>query len=45
MSLAQVERLSLSEAGLSPYGALACATVNAAECLGRSNQFGKVESG
>jgi imidazolonepropionase-like amidohydrolase len=35
----------LVEAGLSPYEALACATVNAAECLNRLAEFGTVEEG
>ncbi|UCF98816.1 MAG: amidohydrolase family protein [Spirochaetaceae bacterium] len=39
------ELANLVAAGLSPYEALACATVNAAECLGRSHEFGTVEIG
>lgn len=35
----------LVEAGFSPYEALTCATVNAAECLNRLAEFGTVEEG
>ena len=35
----------LVAAGLSPYEALACATVNAAVCLGRAGEFGTVDAG
>jgi imidazolonepropionase-like amidohydrolase len=35
----------LADVGLSPYEAIACATVNAAECLNRRAEFGTVEIG
>ena len=39
------ELLYLTEAGLTPFEALLTGTLNAAECLGKSEEFGTVEVG